>query len=195
MSLQSFNVKTFFTLLEILLQELEQVWNEEDIGPLGTNLQLISGKLNATARRLLPSLRNYSSWLMCNYPALLGQTSEAATVQIKEFWRRYAETLSLLTASFPITELPTASYLLEEDLDTFAFQPLLTEDTKSRYQETDDKFKLKIGDPGVQRLQPHEEMLVRIRDLVLDGLKLVVRKVVTCSNFASHLMTPTGHCF
>ena len=177
--LQQFNVKSFFTLLQILLPELEQFATEDELD--GTDSPDVSERLTAVARRILPNLRNYSTWLVSNYSFLLAQDNEAVVIQIEEFWRRYAEALTLLTTTFPIMDLPKIDYLLEEDQDTIAFSPLMNEPTKERYRLPDGHLKPKIGDKIVQRLHPNEEMLARVRDLVKDGIYLIREKVIELS--------------
>ena len=131
-----------------------------------------SEKITAVARRVLPSLRHYTSWLVSNKHLLgAGVGDTLLNVQIKELWKIYASTLTLLAATFHVTELPMIEYLLEEDEDTLGFKPF--ERDHSRYH---DRFtgtrKSKYHDQGIERHHPNVEMLGRIRDFVTDGLKL-----------------------
>ena len=140
-----------------------------------------AGKLTAVARRLLPALRHYSSWLLTSYSNLLEQTDEIVTVEIKEFWKRYAEALTWLTTTFEVTELPHVDYLLEEDLDTVAFKPLNLGLTTDRYRQPSGTIKPTSSDAHVQRLHPSDEMLARVRDLVKDGVQLILANVSIAS--------------
>src|SRR2546430_3124604 len=81
-----------------------------------------------------------------------------------------------MTTTFDVGELPSLDYLLEEDLDTIAFTPLSTGPSADRYR-SEDEAKPKIGDAGVHRLHPNQEMLARIRGLVLDGIQIVIEDV------------------
>lgn len=166
---QRINVKTFFTLLQVLLAELER--------SMGGESDSRAEKVTVVARRILPALRNYSSWLLQNVDALTAQRQDKETplsVQIKEFWKIYASTMTLLTSTFDVAKLPEIDYLLEEDEDTLGFTPLMGEATNRRYMtEYFEGLKPRIGSPGVERNHPNLEMLFRIRDFVIDGLNLV----------------------
>jgi hypothetical protein len=169
----TFNLKVFFVLLGILVSEFadqEEVATHDDISRDG------SEKLTAVVRRALPALRHYSSWLRSSCSSLHRQTDETVVAHVHEFWKRYAEALTVLTTTFDVADLPSVDYLLEEDLDTVAFIPLSSGISADRYRE-DDHTKPKIGDTGVQRLHPNQEMLARVRGLVLDGIQIVMGDV------------------
>ncbi len=108
------NIKTFLTLLQIFLQELEQVTaNDGDCCDIAIPNDS-SGRLSAAARRVLPCLRQYSSWLVSNASYLVAFADDAFMgVQIKEFWRVYADGLTLIAATFRNTKLPSLEYLLD----------------------------------------------------------------------------------
>ena len=140
-----------------------------------------SEKITMVARRVLPGLRHYSSWLMSN-PALLaadmGDTS--LTVQIKELWRTYANTLTLLAATFPVPDLPSIDYLLEEDEDTLGFKPFEKDPNSTRYDVQAKRARLsKYHDHGIERHHPNIEMLGRVREFLTDGLELAVQYEVS----------------
>ncbi|KAI9760182.1 MAG: hypothetical protein M4579_001797 [Chaenotheca gracillima] len=163
------NVKTFFTLLQILLPELERLVVDDD-----TQIETGHQKVTAVMRRILPALRHYSSWLLSNSVVLVSELVDGALkVQVKELWRVYATSLTLLAATFPATELPLAEYLLEEDEDTLGFSPFNPEKCGRRYF-LEGNEKQKSHDVGVKRLHPNEEMLSRIRDFLTDGLELTM---------------------
>jgi len=171
-------VKTFFTLLQILLAELER-FATEDQESKESNTG--SDRVTAVARRVLPALRNYSSWLLTNCDFLVAQIQDrdtALSVQVKEFWKIYANTLSLLASTFEVTTLPEVDYLLEEDEETLGFKPLISEATSRRYHlESFLRAKPRMNDPGIERNHPNLEMLYRICEFVIDGLDLVVGNV------------------
>jgi hypothetical protein len=176
------NVKTLFTLLQVLQPELE--WLVTDDGNVGDAQQCNgSEKVTAVTRRILPSLRNYSSWIVANSALLVAQVGDTSlNVQIKELWKTYANSLTLLAATFPAEDLPSVEYLLEEDEDTIGFNPLDVERVKRRYFKESGSRKPRWHDHGVARYHPNMEMLARIRDLLMDGLELAIGDVSTFLN-------------
>jgi hypothetical protein len=172
----TFNLKVFFVLLGILVSEfadLEEAPGHDDAAGE------YSEKLTVVVRRVLPALRHYSSWLRSSCSSLYRQTDETVVAHVREFWKRYAEALTVLTTTFDVEKLPSVDYLLEEDLDTVAFVPLSNGASANRYRERE-QIKPKIGDVGVQRLHPNQEMLARVRGLVLDGIQIIVSDVSFC---------------
>lgn len=177
---QRLNVSTFFTLLQVLQPELERFAVDDDaMNDASSRTTNGSDKITAVARRVLPGLRHYSSWLISNTAFLLAQVGDTSlTVQIKEMWKIYANTLTLLAATFPVSALPSVDYLLEEDEDTLGFKPFNNDRTKKRYFSPDDeKPKLKWHSSGVERHHPSLEMLGRVRDFLIDGLELALDEV------------------
>jgi len=171
------NVKTLSTLLQVLLSELECSVTEISQGK-GTGSG--SGTLTAITRRVLPALRQYSSWLMSNATILAAGVGDAVlTVQVTELWKIYAHALTLLVTTFPVSALPPpVEYLLEEDEDTLGFKPFMNEITQRRYYSEDTgSQKPKWHDQGVHRHHPNLEMLGRIRDLLTDGMVLHAQEV------------------
>lgn len=180
MFFQRFNIKIFFTLLQILLPELEQFAVDDSSIDRDDRPRNSSDKVTAIARRVLPTLRQYSSWLQSSAHILVAQESDPFIgIQIKEFWKIYATTLSFLAATFPLGELPEVNYLLEEDTDTLGFKPLQNENTSTRYYvETADGIKLKPKcQDGLEQHHPNVEMLFRIREILADGVRLALRQV------------------
>ena len=165
--LQELNVRTFFTLLQAFLAELEQNGSNE-----GEHERLTS-----VCRRLLPQLRQYSSWLRIESALLLAQEEETLAQHIKEFWKVYARVLDFLLAAFPLAKLPEAPYLLSEDQDTMAFKPLRHDGTTDRYLNVHGNPKPLPGSEGKPRLSSDDEMLYRVKSFLKDGLKLTMAKV------------------
>lgn len=169
------NVKTFFTLLQILQPELERLSEGEDVTQNGDRAPQLSDKITVVARRVLPALRLYSTWFSITWHVLdasIGDANTLTTVEVQELWKSYAATLSLLTSSFPVPELPNQAedYMLEEDMDTSGFQPLCSR-SKKRWYINDTIPKKKPTEQ--ERNHPNVEMLMRVRDLLIDGLALV----------------------
>ncbi|EQL31980.1 hypothetical protein BDFG_05776 [Blastomyces dermatitidis ATCC 26199] len=164
---QRLNVKTFFTLLQILLSELEcsVAANESE-------------RITPVAQCVLPALRHYSSWLLSNSGSLVYEDKDTLLyVQIKEFWKMYAGTLSLLTSSFDVPSLSDVGYLLQEDEDTLGFSPLVNDITWRRYVD-ERGHKKPRSDHITEKLPAHIEMLFRVREFVIDGLDLVVQEKI-----------------
>ena len=165
-------MKTFFSLLQVLQPELERFGKDRNTGHAKSAAAKESEKITAVARRVLPSLRHYGSWLVTSKHLLVAGVGDVShNVQIKELWKIYASTLTLLAATFSVTELPMIEYLLEEDEDTLGFKPF--EDDHTRYYgRFTGMRKSKYHDRGIERHHPNLEMLARIRDFVTDGLEL-----------------------
>lgn len=167
------NVKTFFTLLQVMQPELERSFEGNDVTQNGERAPQLSDKITAVARRVLPGLRLYSTWFTRFWTVLNANIADTLTmVEVQELWKAYAATLTLLTSSFPTDQLPqdpSDSYLLEEDIETIGFQPLISPDT-TRVWYNDGGLKPKCTD--VERSHPNVENLMRVRDLLIDGLML-----------------------
>lgn len=173
------NVKTFKSLLHILQTEVERLLtNDSRLHESNGSNTIKTEKLTTIARRVLPGLRNYSSWLVSNSALLLARVGdEYLNVQIKEMWRIYANSLTLLAATFPAMDLPSIEYLLEEDVDTLGFKPFTMERVRRRYQTDRGQRRPRYYDTGVNRRDEDTEMLGRVRDILTDGLELVVNQV------------------
>lgn len=165
------NVKTFFTLLQILQPELERLSEGDDVTQSSDRAPQLSEKITAVARRVLPGLRLYSAWFSSAYPVLCANVADTLTpVDVQELWKAYAGTLTLLASSFPANDLPKDQYMLEEDTDTIGFQPLASQNA-SRLWYANGELKQKWTD--LERSHPNVEMLMRVRDLLMDGIHLV----------------------
>ena len=177
-SFQRLNVKTFFTLLQVLQPELERFMNDDINGIEGAKFNE-SNRITAVARRIWPGLRHYSSWLLSNKHILIAGVGDASlNIQIKELWKIYANTLTLLAATFPVTALPSIDYLLEEDEDTLGYKPFNNNTTFRRFRiPGKETLKPKYHDKGIERHHPNVEMLGRVRDFLTDGLELAFDKV------------------
>lgn len=105
---------------------------------------------------------------------LIERTDSAMAVLIKQLWQTYANTLSLLAATFDIKTLEKVPYLLEEDKEIIGFQPFGSIIVR---QNT---WLEKTADHG----HPNEEMLARIRFLLEDGITLCQRdvRIIRCMN-------------
>ncbi|KAJ4346176.1 hypothetical protein N0V95_005640 [Ascochyta clinopodiicola] len=165
------NVKTFFILLQVLQPELERLSETDDVTHQnGDSARQLSDKITAVARRILPGLRLYSTWFARYWQVLNANIADTlTTVDVQELWKAYAATLTLLTSSFPVDQLPQENYMLEEDTDTIGFQPLMSPDTMKVWYNGE---LLKPKWTDIERNHPNVEMLMRIKDLLIDGLLL-----------------------
>jgi hypothetical protein len=166
------NVKTFFILLQVLQPELDRLSEGNDVKHQnGERTMQLSDKITAVARRILPGLRLYSTWFTRYWKVLNANIADTInTVDVQELWKAYAATLSLLASSFPVDQLPKEVYILEEDTDTIGFEPLIHPDTMKVWYNGD-KMKPKWSE--INRNHPNVEMLMRVKDLLIDGLLLV----------------------
>ena len=170
---QRLNVKTFTALLQVLQTGLDD-FNREGKSQTSSPAP---PKITAIARRVLPYLRHYSSWLTCNSALLIAQDGDGPLgAHIKEMWRTYAKCLTLLASTFPVPDLVPVGYLFEEDGHTLGFRPF--ENDRRRYYDLDTNTrKPKVHDRGIERYHPNVEMLSRIRDLLTDGLEFAIDEV------------------
>jgi hypothetical protein len=164
------NVKTFFVLLQVLQPELERLSEADDVTKNGDRAAQLSDKITAVARRTLPGLRLYSNWFSRCWQVLNANIADTlTTVDVQELWKAYAATLTLLASSFPVDQLPEEDYMLEEDTDTIGFQPLVSPNTLKLWYNGE-HMKQKWTD--LERNHPNVEMLMRVKDLLIDGLML-----------------------
>ncbi|MCJ1416027.1 hypothetical protein MMC32_002362 [Xylographa parallela] len=172
------NVKTMFTLLQVLQAELECFAIDAD-SDLETAAKR-SEKITAVARRVLPGLRQYSSWLICTSSLLVAQFGDTTLdVQIKELWKTYANTLTLIAATISASHPPAIEYLLEEDEDTLGFKPFDKDQLQRRYQNQETGTpKPKFHAVNVKRQHPNVEMLGRICDFLTDGALLALNESI-----------------
>ncbi|KAL8794869.1 MAG: hypothetical protein Q9195_002581 [Heterodermia aff. obscurata] len=169
------NVRTFFTLLQLLQSELE-LGASSDVDPYSAHgLGRSSNRMTAVARRLLPSLRQYSSWLTVNLSLLVNKVGDnVLEVQVREMWKTYANTLTIIASTFEIAELPSVEYLLEEDEDTICYKPF-KDDTSPRYRPSGSTdMKPMFHTQGVERQHPNVDMLGRIGDFLRVGVELAM---------------------
>ncbi|KAF2715411.1 hypothetical protein K504DRAFT_469630 [Pleomassaria siparia CBS 279.74] len=169
------NVKTFFTLLQVLQLELERLSEGDDVTQNGDRPSHLSDKITVVARRTLPGLRLYSTWFIRYWNILNSNIADTlTTVEVQELWKAYAATLTSLASSFPADQLPSENYMLEEDTETIGFQPLVSPETmKLWYNNTDGNTTMKQKWSDLERNHPNVEMLMRVRDFLIDGLTLV----------------------
>lgn len=165
----------FTTLLEVFYDDLRSSllnMDDQDVE--------MAAKLTIIGRRLLPSLRVLSNWLMSTIKMVTGLVDQPIVHDfIPLFWASYARAVDLVAQAFPIWDLedsPELTYLLDEDANTLDFLPL-TEDSPPRtrktwFKQTGGALKDRVSDGHVVRASVDDEMLQRIRDFLSDGVNL-----------------------
>ncbi|KAI4289499.1 MAG: hypothetical protein L6R35_001234 [Caloplaca aegaea] len=171
-SFQRLNIRTFSTILLLLKSAYES--RAKEYGSKEVNV------VTSTARRLLPSLRYCSSWLMSRAALLAAYLSDLTMgAIIKEFWKAYVETLTIILSNTNFEDLPRPDYLLEEDEEIIGFKPLQEEQSpQKRLNPEAITRKPKCHEHGIKRHHPDIEMLCRIRDLVEDAIELAQSQFV-----------------
>ncbi|KAI4254068.1 MAG: hypothetical protein LQ352_003314 [Teloschistes flavicans] len=163
---QRFNVRTFSLILRLLQVDCDNQASGHGIEK--------SSALPSIARRLLPCIRYYQSWLTSRAALLSIHLSDAAmSPTVRELWKVYAATISSLVSITNFEDIPRLDYLLEEDEEVLGFRPLQDGQPEQRYFDmVSQKAKLKCHGKGVKRHHPNIEMLCRVRDFVEDALEL-----------------------
>ena len=167
-------------LLQILQPELEDPVTGEDLpySTDGSQPNSTRDKITVITRRILPALRQYSTWLVSEANVLVGTNYTPVKFYIKEMWKMYVDVLTGLANLFPVTDLPSINYLLEEDEATVGFKPLRDRELSHEgnlYTDEDGVMKPRSTDPGIERNHPNIEMQGRVRDILLCGLTLAVK--------------------
>lgn len=163
------NVQTFNTLLLVFQPELERASVNRDRPTNPTEY------VSAVGRRMLPALRLYSKWLLVSHEKIHNTLDDTAlAVQTKQLWQTYANTLSLLVATFNVDTLPRLDYMLEEDEDIIGFLPLAGAFKGDERLKADSApgLLLKHDKNLPYRVHPNEEQLSRVLLLLEDGLTL-----------------------
>ena len=172
-----FNIRMISTLLEKLKPELETPVIGEELPnnsaePPSTKSKGRKERISSIARRILPALRQYSTWLVSRSAAIAAAPDRQI---IAEVWQTYAQVMTKIAILFPVEELATVGYLLEEDEMTIGFKPLRDPKLNAEsnlYVGDDGLMKSRLTDPGVERNHPTIEMVSRIRDIILCALTL-----------------------
>jgi hypothetical protein len=150
-----------FMLLQLLQPELAGPSDDDDAPDVtGREKEGDADSITAVTRRILPALRQYSTWLVSRAEIINGQKGNAQlNVHIKEMWSMYCSTLSLLVITFPPEKLSEIEYLLEEDSATVGMKPLRNSELSRLHTNENGQLKPRISDPGVERSHPNLEMV------------------------------------
>lgn len=185
----------FRALLGTFQSELERHIRDEPSSSVGLDKAGFR-KGPYIARQVLPALRLYSSWLMANTTTLkVNNGNEEFNEQMNELWKVYAETLTLIASTYSLGLLEAAKLrcVLYEDEMTLGFSMFMDESVRHRSCMGEDVFQ-KPGyhdnSSSVQRRHPNNEMLGRVRDLLIDGA-LMIHERVWCDIYS--LNSNTDH--
>lgn len=171
--LQRFNLMTFQALLKVLARELG-----ED-APEGTDTSDMA-RLTVTVHRVLPHLRQYSSWFLSSMRSLVETKYKSSRRLLENVSKTYVQALNLLRGNVDVFAQPQVLYLLEEDAKTLSFSPFSPVVFKWRYidSRTNELKSQRVDDgEGKDLKTEHAESHVRATDLVVDALRLVKHQV------------------
>jgi len=166
------NMRTFNALLQILQEELAKLLDKPNsVTP--QNAPFPVPQISTNMQRVLPALRLYTLWLQKNVAVVACSVDSALEILQQKFWISYAKCLSLTAEVFPVETLSETSGMFEEDTDTIGFKPLQCDQNNGIWA---------VGNLGQQEAVESErdisrEMLGRIRDLLVTGLKLAFDEV------------------
>ncbi|KXT07176.1 hypothetical protein AC578_2412 [Pseudocercospora eumusae] len=167
-----FNLKTFTALLRTFYDDLRALLINMDDHDVE-----LEKKLTDNGRRLLPCLRVYNNWLLTSIRMVIGLADDDFVGDaVTHFWPMYAKTLDLMAQAFPIWDLDdisTVTYMLEEDVDTLEFRPVLSEETtKTWYLKPNNTVRPRFSARETVRVSVDEEMLWRVRAFLEIGVNL-----------------------
>lgn len=169
-----FNLKTFTALLQVFYTDLRNL-----LSNMADQDGELADKLTPAGRRLLPCLRIYNNWLIVHAhmpPALA--TDEVVGESVAEFWPVYARAIDLVAQAFPIWDLEEhleqvscATYMMEEDVETFKFTPVVDDKTRSTWYDTQTQAdKPRHSGKNVVCSSPDDELLYRVHGFLATGL-------------------------
>ena len=174
-----FNIRVICILLQLLKPELKDQTAGYDLPKINGGLKPIKTRETFTpvARRILPPLRQYSTWLVSQATVIMKSTADGeVNLQMykSQMWKTYADVVTRFVEVFP-DNLESVIYLLQEDMITIGFKPLrdpMIGAESNLYTGPDDKLKPRFTDPGIVRSTADAEMQTRVRDILLCALTL-----------------------
>lgn len=188
---QRFNLMFFQALLKVLARELGEP------APEGQDLSDLS-RLSPAVAKVLPHLRQYSSWLLSHMRELVETKYKSSRKLLEHVAKTYAQALNLLRSNIDVFASSQISYLLAEDEQTLSFSAYSPIVFKWRYQNPDGTVKsvrpvaaeVKDLDEQVHLAETH----LRATDLVVDALRLLKHQVSVpfCQVCQSNLIRTTS---
>lgn len=186
--LQRFNLMTFQSLLKVLARELGEPAQE------GQDLADLS-RLSPVVRRVLPHLRQYSSWFLSNMRDLVETRYKSSRRLLEQVSRTYAQALNLIRGNFDVFAPSPILHLLDEDEKSLSFSPFSAQVQEWRYLRPDKKImksrRIDNGN-GKELVEELAETHLRATDLVVDALRLVKHKVSSLLLEVEMGLTRTG---
>ncbi|RMZ83610.1 hypothetical protein DV738_g904, partial [Chaetothyriales sp. CBS 135597] len=171
-NLQDLNIHTFTLLLQLLVDELGSAVPDQGVVELDEASCI--ARLTPLCGKILPLLRLYSLWLLSTAQFIHESMEAIKHPGLEGFFDCYANALNILIKAFPLQKLPDSEHLLDED-HLISSSVIFSTPAKSRYiQQADGKPKSRRREADAKRTEV--EMLMRIKDLVKDGLFLVRRR-------------------
>ncbi|TKX27375.1 DNA/RNA binding protein [Elsinoe australis] len=167
------NIKSLIVLLRILDKEIAaiDVRKEQKRGKAPS----LEDFMTTGMHNILPAIRIYHQYLLSSYQFLLADEQDVHNRSVAaELWAMLAQVCSAAAAVFPLAQLPELPYMLEEDVDTIAFEPVNSPATNDFRYLDDGRLKAKFNDQGVGRLSTNLEMLARIRSLQVTCVRLSI---------------------
>ena len=171
--LQRFNLMTFQALLKVLSRELGEPAQE------GQDLADLS-RLPVIVRRVLPHLRQYSSWFLSNMRDLVESRYKSSRRLLLQVSKTYAQALNLLRSNVDVFASSPVLHLLDEDEKSLCFSSFSAQVQEWRYLQADKKTvkpRRVDGGKGKELVEELAETHLRATDLVVDALRLVKHKV------------------
>ncbi len=186
------NVRTFNALLQILQAELVKLLKKPN-NVAAQNQPSPVPQITTNMHRVLPALRLYTLWLQKNVAVVACSVDSALEILQQKFWTSYAKCLSLTAEVFPVETLCETSGMFEEDADTIGFKPLQCDQNKGIWAAG----KLGQEEAVESKRDISREMLGRIRDLLVTGLKLAFDEVsfkVRFSKSVTNISVASPNC-
>lgn len=127
--------------------------------------------------KTLPLLRLYSFWLLKSLSLMTSDLPFHGINALKaDLWTAMASCLSTSASCFPAQDLPDVDYMLVEDSDTVAFEPLICDETRAVWEEEGILRREWFEVPSESRSE-EVEMLSRVRSFLKTGLKIALKEV------------------
>lgn len=174
---QMLNVATFTMLVKLLSEQLDLLMTDDG------EVQELAERLTPIARRLLPPLRIYSAWLISDLDVLCRYEASDASKQLglDKLWLAYTTCLNKIMSASPVLKLPDVANLLEEDEEMLHFMPVAPVVSELYLRSSSGAVKPHRAPVGSvehpERARPEQEMLNRLKGLVMVGIKLFRRRV------------------
>lgn len=172
-----------FQLLSIIISELnDKPADLEFREGMDEKLVLMNDKISDVFRRVLPAIRHYTLWIASSKEHIRADIGPShIKMQNKQLWGMYATALTKIVQYFPVKEMATVPYLLDEDEATIGFMPFREPNLVKAldfYTKSNGQLKPYVGEYGIKRSNSIIEMQSRILDIVCCGIQLQIDDTV-----------------